>query len=217
MNDFSEAQKTQLRAELTEGIKQLALTVSEQQQDLLIAYLEQLVKWNQVYNLSGIKDPARMLVIHILDSLSVLPYLPAGQVLDVGTGAGLPGIPLAICKPECDVSLLDSNGKKTRFLFQVCAELAINNTKVIQARIENYKQKKKVDIVVSRAYSSLAQFIAQTRHLLGERSKLLAMKGIFPEQELNDLPDDFKLQESHELKIPGESGTRHLLELTRVR
>jgi 16S rRNA (guanine527-N7)-methyltransferase len=216
MSVFSEEQKDLLSGVLEAGIKQLNLKIDLQKQELLLAYLEQLVKWNKAYNLSGIKEPERMLSLHILDSLSVLPFINENSVLDVGAGAGLPGIPLAICNPNKEISLIDSVGKKTRFLFQVSSQLNIKNVAVINDRVENYRSEQSFDIVISRAYSSLSQFVAQTRHLLGEQSKLLAMKGLYPQAEINDLPDDFKLLNAHELQIPGEAGARHLLELTKV-
>lgn len=216
MDFFSDEQKKLLGRDLADGINQLNLTIDAKKQESLLAYLEQLAKWNKAYNLSGIKEPARMLSIHILDSLSILPFINEKSILDVGTGAGLPGIPLAICNPNKEVSLLDSVGKKTRFLFQVSALLNLENVDVINDRVENYRSEHSFDIVISRAYSSLSQFISQTRHLLGEKSKLLAMKGLFPQAEINDLPDDFKLLETHELQIPGEAGARHLLVITKV-
>ena len=216
MEFFSEVQKTLFGQHLADGIKQLNLNIDEEKQQLLLIYLEQLAKWNKAYNLSGIKQPERMLSLHLLDSLSVLPFINEESVLDVGTGAGLPGIPIAICKPNNDISLLDSNGKKTRFLFQAITQLKLKNVVVINNRVENYQSTESVDIVISRAYSSLAQFITHTRHLLGEKSKLLAMKGHYPQAELDELPEDFKLLEVHELHIPGEAGARHLLEIVRI-
>jgi len=216
MEFFSQEQKLLFSQQLADGIKQLNLNIDEEKQELLLRYLEQLAKWNKAYNLSGIKDPGSMLTLHLLDSLSILPFISETSVLDVGTGAGLPGIPIAICKPKTEISLLDSNGKKTRFLFQAITQLSLKNTEVINNRVENYQSPKSVDIVVSRAYSSLAQFISQTRHLLGEKSKLLAMKGHYPQTEIDALPEGFKLLEVHKLHIPGEAGARHLLEIVRI-
>lgn len=216
MEFFSQEQKLLSSQQLADGIKQLNLNIDEEKQELLLRYLEQLAKWNKAYNLSGIKDPGSMLTLHLLDSLSILPFISETSVLDVGTGAGLPGIPIAICKPKTEISLLDSNGKKTRFLFQAITQLSLKNTEVINNRVENYQSPKSVDIVVSRAYSSLAQFISQTRHLLGEKSKLLAMKGHYPQTEIDALPEGFKLLEVHKLHIPGEAGARHLLEIVRI-
>lgn len=216
MESFSEEQRELLSSKLAEGINQLNLKVDQQKQELLLTYLEQLVKWNNTYNLSGIKEPERMLSLHILDSLSVLPFINENSVLDVGTGAGLPGIPIAICNPEKKISLLDSIGKKTRFLFQVCAQLNINNVVIINERVEKFHTEESFKIIISRAYSSLSMFVDQTRHLLEEQSKLLAMKGLYPQAEINNLPDDYKVLKVYELKVPGEDGARHLLEITRV-
>ncbi len=216
MEFFSQEQKHQLSRHLADGINQLNLNIDDKKQVLLLAYLEQLAKWNKTYSLSGIKEPARMVSIHLLDSLSVLPFINGESILDVGTGAGLPGMPIAISQPNKKISLLDSNGKKTRFLFQASTQLNMKNVDVINDRVENYQSQFGFDIILSRAYSSLAQFITQTRHLLGEKSKLLAMKGHYPQTELAGLPNDFKLLNVHELQIPGEAGARHLLELVRV-
>ncbi len=216
MEFFSQEQKHQLSRHLADGINQLNLNIDDKKQVLLLAYLEQLAKWNKTYSLSGIKEPARMVSIHLLDSLSVLPFINGESILDVGTGAGLPGMPIAISQPNKKISLLDSNGKKTRFLFQASTQLNMKNVDVINDRVENYQSQFGFDIILSRAYSSLAQFITQTRHLLGEKSKLLAMKGHYPQTELAGLPNDFKLHNVHELQIPGEAGARHLLELVRV-
>jgi 16S rRNA (guanine527-N7)-methyltransferase len=216
MEFFSQEQKTLLGQLLSEGIRTLNLDINTEKQSLLLTYLEQLAKWNKAYNLSGIKDPERMLTLHLLDSLSVLPFINGNSVLDVGTGAGLPGLPIAICQPRKRVNLLDSNGKKTRFLFQTATRLNLNNIIVINERVENYSSPDNVDLVISRAFSSIAQFITQTRHLLGEKSKLLAMKGHYPQAELEDMPPGFKLLKIHELKIPGEAGARHLLEIVRT-
>ncbi len=216
MEFFSQEQKTLLGQLLSEGIRTLHLDINTEKQSLLLTYLEQLAKWNKAYNLSGIKDPERMLTLHLLDSLSVLPFINGNSVLDVGTGAGLPGLPIAICHPRKRVNLLDSNGKKTRFLFQTATRLNLKNIIVINERVENYSSPDSVDLVISRAFSSIAQFITQTRHLLGEKSKLLAMKGHYPQAELKEMPAGFKLLEIHELKIPGEVGARHLLEIVRT-
>ncbi len=136
MEFFSQEQKALFSQQLADGIKQLNLNIDENKQELLLAYLEHLSKWNKTYNLSGIKEPEHMLSLHLLDSLSILPFINAKSVLDVGTGAGLPGIPIAICKSDKEISLLDSNGKKTRFLFQVSTQLKLKNITVINDRVE---------------------------------------------------------------------------------
>lgn len=216
MAGFSE-QERQLYADLlAAGINQLNLQLGEKQQAQLLDYLELLVKWNQVFNLSGVKQPESMLRIHLLDSLSIVPFISQSPVLDVGSGAGLPGIPLAIALPEVSFSLLDSNGKKTRFMFQTITSLNLGNVDVIHARVEKYRESTPYKIILSRAYTSLQAFAEQTRHLLGESGKLLAMKGQYPRTELDQLPDDFTLLKAHKLNIPGEPGVRHLIELGRA-
>ncbi len=216
MNFFSETEKKIYSRNLSEGLEKMELLVSEDKQIQIINYLENLAKWNKAYNLSGIKDPSQMITKHLLDSLSVVPFVKGDNLLDVGTGAGLPGFILAICFPEKKVSLLDSNGKKTRFLFQTQNQLNISNISVLNTRVENYQPKIKFDLILSRAYSNLALFVEQTRHLLGEKSKLLAMKGLYPKQEINELPEDFIVTKVQELLIPGEPAARHLLELERI-
>lgn len=204
-----------LGQQLAEGIDYLNLEIDSEKQARMLAYLERLLKWNQAYNLSGIRDPQRMLTLHLLDSLSILPFIDADRILDVGTGAGLPGIPLAICLPHYQFSLLDSNGKKMSFVFQTCSALEIGNVDIIQQRVESYQSEEAFAIVLSRAFSSLQQFIEQTRHLLAPQGRLLAMKGQLPREELQDIPQDFRLLKVHELDLPGEPAARHLLELGR--
>lgn len=199
---------------LGRGIEDLGLQIDGSKQKLLLDYLDLLIKWNQAYNLSGIKDPLRMVSIHLLDSLSILPYIKGDFILDVGTGAGLPGIPLAICLPQKKFLLLDSNGKKTRFLFHVKTVLGLDNVQVFNDRVESFQCQEQIDLVITRAFSSLKQCLEWSAHLLGKKGKLLAMKGEFPEHELADLPKDFVLRETHALKIPGDESQRHLLELT---
>ncbi len=214
--DLPEAEQRQaLARQLAAGIEKLGLTVGGREQELLLDYLEQLLKWNQAYNLSGIRDAERMLVLHLLDSLSILPFIDAQVILDVGTGAGLPGIPLAICCPEKTFYLLDSNGKKTRFMFQTVTRLELDNVIVVQSRAESYHCPQVPDIIVSRAFSSLRLFCERTRHLLGDQSKLLAMKGQYPQAELDELPPGYKPGKVHVLSLPGEAGERHLLEIIR--
>jgi 16S rRNA (guanine527-N7)-methyltransferase len=204
-------QATQLQTRLLAGITQLGLHVPEPAPGLLLAYLEQLHKWNKAFNLSGIRDPETMLSHHLLDSLSLLPYIDGLRVADVGTGAGLPGLPLAICLPEVHFLLIDSNSKKTRFIFQTVAQLGLGNVEVVHGRVEDYAPDPVVDIVVSRAFASLSDFIGACRHLLG--TKLLAMKGRMPETELMTIPEDFHLYASYGLKVPEVEAERCVLDL----
>jgi len=204
-----------LKNQLSEGISYLKLDIDPAKQDKLLKFLELLVKWNQSYNLSGIKDPQAMLRLHLLDSLSILPYINGKKILDVGTGAGLPGLLLAICLPESRFSLLDSNGKKMRFVYQSAANLKLENVDIVQQRVESYQSQEAFDIVLSRAFSTLKQFIEHSQHLLAAEGRLLAMKGQYPGQEIAEIPTDFQLLAVHELSLPGDPATRHLLELGR--
>ncbi|MBU2099424.1 MAG: 16S rRNA (guanine(527)-N(7))-methyltransferase RsmG [Gammaproteobacteria bacterium] len=209
---------------LKHGSEKLGVLLSTSETDVLLQFLALLHKWNKTFNLSAVRDPSEMLSRHLLDSLSLLPILQqrrllnpdsAFTVLDVGTGPGLPGIPLAICMPDTKFVLLDSNGKKTRFVFQACLELGIKNVAVENTRIENYQSTRQVDIVVSRAFASLVDFARGCEAVAGQNTRLLAMKGLFPQQEIADLPPHWKVMRTHELQIPGCDGERHVIELTK--
>jgi 16S rRNA (guanine527-N7)-methyltransferase len=176
----------------------------------LLEYLGQLKRWNRAYNLTSIDDPVRMVIRHVLDSLSIAPWVH-GRVLDVGSGAGLPGIPLAIMDPELDMTLLDSTAKKVRFLSHVTRELKLQNVESVHARVEDYHSYAPFDVIVSRAFSSLADFASATRHLLGPRSRLLAMKGRRPETEISALPDWIMVEAVEKLAVPGLHEDRHLV------
>ena len=204
--------------ELRQGAIQLGIDLSETQQQQLLAYLALLNKWNKAYNLTAVRDPAEMVSRHLLDSLSVLPQAQKGGArwLDVGSGGGMPGIPLAIMLPERNFSLLDSNGKKTRFLTQVKLELKLANVDVIHNRVEQFTPVEPFSDITSRAFSSLADFANWTRHLSDLDTRWLAMKGVQPDDELQALPADFQLQSCMVLKVPGCQGQRHLLILRRT-
>lgn len=203
--------------ELAQGALELGVEVSPQQQEQLLAYLALLIKWNKAYNLTAVRNPDEMVSRHLLDSLSVVPHVrDAGDNwLDVGSGGGMPGIPLAILFPERQFTLLDSNGKKTRFLTQVKLELKLANLQVIHSRVEAFTPEQPFSGIVSRAFSSLEDFSNWTRHLGDEQTQWLAMKGVHPDDELQALPADFRLTATHVLKVPGCQGQRHLLILRR--
>nr|WP_298171340.1 16S rRNA (guanine(527)-N(7))-methyltransferase RsmG [uncultured Pseudomonas sp.] len=203
--------------ELARGALELGVEVSPQQQEQLLAYLALLIKWNKAYNLTAVRDPDEMVSRHLLDSLSVVPHVrEAGDNwLDVGSGGGMPGIPLAILFPERQFTLLDSNGKKTRFLTQVKLELKLANLQVIHSRVEAFTPELPFSGIVSRAFSSLEDFSNWTRHLGNGQTQWLAMKGVHPDDELQALPADFRLTATHVLKVPGCQGQRHLLILRR--
>ncbi|MBD9656753.1 16S rRNA (guanine(527)-N(7))-methyltransferase RsmG [Pseudomonas sp. PDM12] len=203
--------------ELQQGARELGVHLSEQQQAQLLAYLALLIKWNKAYNLTAVRDPDEMVSRHLLDSLSVVPFVAeAGDNwLDVGSGGGMPGIPLAILFPERGFTLLDSNGKKTRFLTQVKLELKLANLDVIHSRVEAFTPEQPFSGICSRAFSSLEDFSSWTRHLGDGHTQWLAMKGVHPDDELQALPADFSLTATHVLKVPGCQGQRHLLILRR--
>lgn len=189
------------------GIEKQAVEARAKQ---LIEYLTQLRRWNRAYNLTAIDDPGQMVIRHLLDSLAVAPWVH-GRVLDVGTGAGLPGLPLAIMDPELDVTLLDSTAKKVRFLDHVLRTLKLQNVETVQARVETYQLLAPFDVVISRAFSSLAEYAAVSRHLLGPRSRLLAMKGKRPDTELGELPEWIIVEAVEKLAVPGLQEERHLV------
>lgn len=202
---------TELSTKLQHGLDELGLTIDDKVQDKLLEYVGLLHKWNRAYNLTAVRKPELMVTRHLLDSLVILPYLQAGRILDVGTGAGLPGIPLAMVRPSDEFFLLDSNSKKTRFVTQAVAELEINNVTVVQSRVEEFQPGQLFNTIMSRAFSTLANMVAGTRHLLDPKGILLAMKGVYPVAEVDDLPGDVELTESIELKVPGLDAERHLL------
>lgn len=180
----------------------------------LMAYLAGLVKWNQAFNLTAIRDPLDMVDKHLLDSLSILPELGAGSLLDVGTGAGLPGFIIALVRPALPVSLLDSNGKKTRFLKQMAAELGVTNVTVLTARCE--EQTGEFAQITSRAFASLADMINGTAHLLAPDGRWLAMKGHVPQDEIAALPAVAALEKTPPLRVPFAAEARHLVVLRRA-
>ena len=204
--------------ELKQGATLLNVAISDTQQAQLLAYLALLNKWNKAYNLTAVRDPAEMVSRHLLDSLSVVPYVAQGgsRWLDVGSGGGMPGVPLAILFPERSFTLLDSNGKKTRFLTQVKLELKLANLEVVHSRVEQFRPDQPYTGITSRAFSSLSDFADWTRHLGNLDTRWLAMKGVQPDDELQALPADFQLERCLVLKVPGCQGQRHLLILRRT-
>lgn len=204
--------------ELEEGARQLDVELNDVRRDQLLAYLALLSKWNKAYNLTAVRDTAEMVSRHLLDSLSVVPHVQPGgsRWLDVGSGGGMPGIPLAILFPERHFTVLDSNGKKTRFLTQVKLELKLANLEVVHSRVEQFRPSQPFSGITSRAFSSLEDFTNWTRHLGDIESVWLAMKGVQPDDELQALPADFELERCVVLKVPGCQGQRHLLILRRT-
>ena len=179
--------------------------------DLLLSYLELLVQWNASYNLTAVRDPLEMISRHLLDSLSVLPWVHGEHLLDAGTGAGLPGIPLAIVRPELFVTLLDSVGKKIRFLRHVKRQLKQENIRPVQARLESWQVEEMPSCIISRAFSNLAVFVETSRHLAARDTLLLTMKGKYPAAELADLPNWAEVRSVEKLQVPGLQEDRHLV------
>lgn len=202
--------------ELHQGAETLGVMLSAPVEERLLGYLDLLVKWNKAYNLTAVRDPDEMVSRHLLDSLSIVPHVAAGQWLDVGSGGGMPGIPLAILFPESRFTLLDSNGKKTRFLTQAKIELGLDNLEVVHARVEAFQPATPFTGIVSRAFSAIDDFANWTRHLGDNQTQWLAMKGLHPDDELAKLPADFRVAAAHVLAVPGCQGQRHLLILRRT-
>lgn len=201
-----------LADKLQQGLSQAGLDLPEAVQLKLLDYLALLQKWNKVHNLTAVREPEEMVTLHLLDSLSVLPHIVSGRLLDVGSGAGLPGIPLALCKPDLQVTVMDSSHKKASFMRQAKAELGLHNLQVVCGRVEKYHPEQPFDMVISRAFSDLSEFVALTRHLGHEGTQWLAMKGVYPYDELSQL----KLEPERviALDVPGLQAQRHLVFLS---
>lgn len=196
--------------ELQRGIAQLGIALNPDVQARLLQYLDLLHKWNRVYNLTAIRDPQQMVSHHLLDSLAVMPYLWPGRWLDVGCGAGLPGLVLAIAQPGWQLSLLDSNSKKTGFVQQAIIELGLNNASVYCARVEDWRPPELFDGIISRAFTELGNFLGSTRHLVAPGGRWAAMKGL-PEQELAGVPDGCRVERIIPLQVPGLRAARSLV------
>ncbi len=177
----------------------------------LVAYVRLLEKWNRTYNLTAVREPQQMVTRHLLDSLAILPYLKGPRVLDIGTGAGLPGLPLALARPDLQFVLLDSNAKKTRFVTQACAELGLKNIEVVNNRVEKYHPEAPFDTIVSRAFSTITDMLVANRHVCGAAGQFLAMKGIYPQEELAGIPTGYTVSGVPMLVVPGLSAARHVV------
>jgi len=203
---------------LTAGARQLDIELTEQQADQLLEYLALLVKWNNSYNLTAIRDAEKMVTFHLLDSLTLIPFFSAitdSHILDVGTGAGLPGIVLAMMFPQNHFALLDSNGKKTRFLFQAKTQLNLDNVTIHHTRVENLNETNTYQVITSRAYATLRDMVESSQHLLADQGQFFAMKGIYPEQEMKDIPTGFAVDRCERLSLPGDAAERHLVVLSK--
>jgi len=196
---------------LERGVTALGVSLDESQIAQLERYLAMLDKWNRVYNLTAIRERGRMVTHHLLDSLAIVPYVRGPRVLDVGSGAGLPGIPLAIAKRDLLVTLIDSNEKKAAFLQQVIAELHITNAAVRAERVESCSVSVRFDTIVSRAFADLGDFVSSSRHLLAQGGKFVAMKGVHANDQVERLPLGFRVRETIDLEVPQLDAERHLV------
>ncbi|WP_323889159.1 16S rRNA (guanine(527)-N(7))-methyltransferase RsmG [Aeromonas veronii] len=197
-------------------LKQAEIVITDTQKSQLVQLVELLHKWNKAYNLTSVRDPDAMLVKHILDSLVVSPHLHGERFIDVGTGPGLPGLPLAIINPDKQFVLLDSLGKRINFIRQVIQELGLTNVTPVKSRVEEYQPEVEFDGVLSRAFASLEDMLSWCHHLPSEQGCFLALKGQYPEQELAQLPANIRLVACHELRVPELEGERHLLEFKHI-
>lgn len=202
---------------LDEGLAGLGLDLSGETREKLLAYGDLLLKWNRIYNLTALRSPREVVTHHLLDALAVLPLLARfSRIADIGSGAGLPGIPLCIARAELTVHSVEAVNKKASFQRQAKIELELANFHVENLRVEQFRPEKLFPAVVSRAFASLSDFVASSAHLLEDGGRLLAMKGQFPEEEIAALPDGWRVGESATLTVPGLEAQRHLIEIVRV-
>jgi 16S rRNA (guanine527-N7)-methyltransferase len=206
----------ELDGRLAHGIAALRLAIDGEGRTKLLRQLALLAKWNRVHNLTAVRDGQKAVSVHLLDSLAVTPYLGEGRVLDVGSGAGFPGIPVAIARPDLDVVLLDSNHKKSAFLREAVAELSLKNVTVVCERVESWHPAEKFDCIISRALTEIAEFVALTEHLLARGGVIAAMKGVHPFDEIEHLPSGFRVRQVHALSVPGLGAERHLVLIERT-
>lgn len=204
-----------LHQQLTSLLAQTDIVLTEHQQHQLVQYVELLDKWNKAYNLTSVRDPSEMVVKHIMDSLMVAPHLNGKHYIDVGTGPGLPGIVLAIALPNTQFVLLDSLGKRVRFLMQVKHALGLDNVTPVQSRVEEYQPSVKLDGVLSRAFASLQDMVQWCEHLIDDSGRFVALKGQFPEQELESLPVGIHFEQKISLEVPDLNAERHLIILSK--
>ncbi len=214
---MSDNLKSRQQTQLSQGIAQLGLSLSAARQELLLGYLQLLQKWNKAYNLTAIRDPDEHVSRHVLDALAILPFLRGKHFLDVGTGPGIPGMLLAIANPDSHWVLLDSNGKKTRFLTQCKMALGLSNIDVVQSRIEQYRPSlaQPFEGITSRAFATLQDMVLGCEALFGSETLAYAMKGVHPVEEIEALPDTYKVIDNHKLSVPFCDAERHLVVIGR--
>ncbi|QXB20681.1 16S rRNA (guanine(527)-N(7))-methyltransferase RsmG [Lelliottia amnigena] len=196
---------------LSRLLEQAGISLTDHQKNQLVAYVDMLNKWNKAYNLTSVRDPNEMLIRHILDSIVVAPHLRGERFIDVGTGPGLPGIPLSIVRPECHFTLLDSLGKRVRFLRQVQHELKLENIEPVQSRVEAFPSEPPFDGVISRAFASLNDMVSWCKHLPAQDGRFYALKGLVPDDEIARLPAGYSVESIAKLQVPQLDGERHLV------
>lgn len=215
-------QNTALREKLAAGLQVQGQNIGLKEQQQLIQFVELMLKWNKVYNLTSIRQAEEMITLHLLDSLVMLPFFSPQssentitKVLDVGTGGGIPGIPLAICLPEINFVLLDARGKKIRFIQTAIAQLGLKNVTAIHARVEDHQlaDEEKFSCIISRAFASLDDMLNYCQHLMAQQGRFFAMKGQIPEEEIAQLPEGFRIEAIDELKVAGLNAQRHLIQI----
>lgn len=203
-----------LRQRLCAGLAALDIELDDTALARLLAYVDLLQRWNAAYNLTAVRDPAEMVTRHLLDSLAILPFVQGDTLADLGSGAGLPGIPLAIAVPERDILLVDSNGKKARFLREAVRKLELTRVRVAESRVEAVQDS--FDCITARAFASLVDMLAWGGHLLAPGGAWLALKGRFPQDELSAVPPDFRIDKVVQLQVPGLDADRHLVVIKHV-
>lgn len=207
---------TQQARALEQGVEKLGLKLAPGTEARLLDYLALLQRWNRVYNLTAIREASKLVSHHLLDSLAVVPHLAGERIVDIGTGPGLPGIPIALARPDWQVTLVDSNHKKTAFVTQAVAELNIANAEVRRERVEQWHPAAKFQVVISRAFAELADFVRLAGHLVAPGGRLAAMKGLNPHEEIAQLPGGFRIERVVPLAVPGVEGERHLVLIERT-
>jgi len=206
-----------LQEPIDEGLRALGLAIDDDARARMRAHLDLVAKWNRVHNLTSVREPEQMVTLHLIDSLSVLPHLGNAQrIADIGTGAGFPGVPLALARPQARVTLVESSHKKCSFLEQVKAEVGIPNIEVVCGRVEQWTPAEPFDAVVSRAFAELADFVLQARHLVRPGGTILAMKGVYPYEEIARLPATHRVRDVAEMRVPGLDAKRHLVVMEAV-
>jgi 16S rRNA (guanine527-N7)-methyltransferase len=204
------------KAQLEQGLDELGLKLDRGARKRLLEFVELLEKWNRVYNLTAIRGADQIVSGHLLDGLAIVPHVRPERALDVGSGAGFPGIPLAIARPSTQVTLLDSNQKKAAFLRQAVSDLQLDNTTVVEERVESWQPQEKFDLIVSRALSDTGEFVRGSRHLLAPGGVFAVMKGVVPKDELERLPQGFSVRQIVPLAVPGLEAARHLILVERA-